>query len=212
MGVKALVSANVYPPPPTPSHQAYPYPQVSSSVVQPLQAVPKSPHRLESLCHQRLCKSTTSWLVGNAQPRVERKINCNFHEIIDKIEPLANVFPGVLCVSAVKEIHRRDAEKDGGQGCGARTDPAAGRRCRPESSEESRAARGRLQAVGAARLAAIKAAAQAVPGPLFLLLLGGRGGFRFAHAALFAAGRAFLGFTAGVDGGAALFTGKDRHG
>jgi hypothetical protein len=46
---------------------------------------------------------------------------------------------------------------------------------------------------------------------LLLPLLGGRGGFGFAHACLCAAGRAFFGFAAGVDGGAAFFTGKDSH-
>jgi hypothetical protein len=46
---------------------------------------------------------------------------------------------------------------------------------------------------------------------LLLPLLGGRGGFLFAHAALFPACGAFLGFAAGVDGGAAFFTGKYRH-
>jgi len=46
---------------------------------------------------------------------------------------------------------------------------------------------------------------------LLFALLGGRRGFLFAHAAGFAAGRAFFGFAAGVDGSAALFTGKDSH-
>jgi hypothetical protein len=46
---------------------------------------------------------------------------------------------------------------------------------------------------------------------LLFALLGGRGGFGFAHAGLCAAGRAFFGFATGVDGGAAFFTGKDSH-
>jgi hypothetical protein len=48
-------------------------------------------------------------------------------------------------------------------------------------------------------------------GNLFLPLLGGRRGGFLAHALHFPALRAFLGFAAGIQFVATLFTGKDRH-
>jgi hypothetical protein len=47
-------------------------------------------------------------------------------------------------------------------------------------------------------------------GLLFVIL--GRRGFHFAHGAGLAAGRAFLGFAAGIHLIAAFFAGKDGHG
>jgi hypothetical protein len=47
-------------------HGAPGAPCLSRLGAQPFQAVRKSSHRIESLCHQKLVESTTSRFVGNA--------------------------------------------------------------------------------------------------------------------------------------------------